>query len=143
VAPLAGIEPSKAGVGILSTLPGQTITVERGDGTSVEVDVLRAVAGFERWAGFRGFPEKFLDAFPGILFDFEEEAERKFTMQSVLFDLDIAFFDSERLLVGRTTMTANAVDLYTAEKPFQYAIELPAGSLDELSIGADARLVIP
>ncbi len=143
VAPLASIEPSEAGVGILSTLSTQTITVDRGDGTSVDVDVLRAVAGFERWAGFRGFPEKFLDAFPGILFDFEEEAERKFTMQTVLFDLDIAFFDGEGFLVGRTTMTANSQDLYTAGKPFQYAIELPAGSLDELSIGADARLVIP
>lgn len=142
-APLASIEPSEAGVGILSTLPTQTITVERGDGTSVEVEALRAIAGFERWAGFRGFPEEFLGAFPGILFDFEDEGERKFTMLTVLFDLDIAFFDGEGLLVGRTTMLANSEDLYTAEQPFRYAIELPAGSLDELSIGADAWLVMP
>ena len=141
--PLATLVPSDAGVGIVATLEAETIVIERGDGSTAEIPVVRAVDGYERWAGFRGFPETLLDGFPGILFEFEDEAERRFTMETVLFDLDIAFFDADGGLVGRTTMVANSEDLYAAEEAFQYALELPAGSLDALSIDGDARLLIP
>ena len=143
VGPLASVDVSRAAPGILGTLPAATLTIDRGNGTSFDLKVLVAVAGYARWAGFRGFPEQLIEGFPGILFDFVEPDERNFTMKTVLFDLDIAFFDAEGHLVGQTTMTADSDDLYTAEEPFQYAIELPAGSLDELSIGAEARLQVP
>jgi len=64
-------------------------------------------------------------------------------METVLFDLDIAFFAADGRLVGRTTMVASSEDLYAAEEAFQYALELPAGALDALSIDSDARLLIP
>jgi len=143
VGPLASVDVSRAAPGILGTLPAATLTIDRGDGTSIDLRVLVAVAGYARWAGFRGFPEQLMEGFPGILFDFVDPDERNFTMKTVLFDLDIAFFDAEGRLVGETTMAADSEDLYTAEEPFQYAIELPAGSLDELSIGAEARLQVP
>jgi len=142
-APIASVAPGEAGVGILGTLEAESVAIEREDGSSVEVLALRAVEGFERWAGFRGFPEVLLDGFPGILFEFEDSATRRFTMETVLFDLDIAFFATDGHLVGRTTMTANSEDLYSAEEAFEYALELPAGMLDTLSIGVGARLVIP
>lgn len=143
VAPLSSIVPSEAGLGILGTLPSREITIEREGGSSAEILVVHAVEGFERWAGFRGFPEALLDGFPGILFEFEEEADRRFTMETVLFDLDIAFFDADGLLVGRETMLANNEELYQAAKPAQYALELPAGSLDGLSIEVNDRLLLP
>ncbi|MFC2077270.1 NosD domain-containing protein [Candidatus Bipolaricaulota bacterium] len=142
-APLATMVPSEAGLGIIGTLEAESIEIEREDGSTIDVEVLRAVEGYERWAGFRGFPEEFLDGFPGILFAFDELAERRFTMLTVLFDLDIAFFGADGLLVGRTTMTANTPDLYSAADAFQYALELPSGELDALSISGDARLLIP
>ena len=142
-APLVQIDPSEARLGIVGTLQAESIEIEREDGSTIDVEVLRAVEGYERWAGFRGFPEELLDGFPGILFAFDELAERRFTMLTVLFDLDIAFFGTDGLLVGMTTMTANSVDLYSAADAFQYALELPSGTLDALSIGGDARLLIP
>jgi len=63
-------------------------------------------------------------------------------MATVPFDLDVAFFDQDGDLVGIATMTANSEDLYTAGSPFKYAIELPVGSLAELSIGEGARLLL-
>jgi uncharacterized membrane protein (UPF0127 family) len=80
---------------------------------------------------------------PGILFAYEDEAERRFTMKTVPFPLDIAFFDGSGAFVGSTTMEADSDDLYTAKGPFQYALELPSGALAELGIGTGSRLVFP
>ena len=141
--PLMTIDPASAGVGILSALPTERVTIEVPGGDPIEVTVLRADEGHERWIGFRGFPEDLLSGFPGILFVFDTEDERRFTMATVPFDLDVAFFAEDGDLVGAATMTANSEDLYTADGPFKYAIELPAGRLSELGIGEGARLEIP
>lgn len=142
-APIVSVDPIDTGLGILSTLSLRTVSVQRADGSTVELEVLRAADGPGRWAGFRGFPEEFLPGYPGILFDYGSEKDSKFTMETVLFDLDIVFFSSQGTLVGRTTMVSNSEDLYTAESPFRYAIELPAGTLEELSIGAGSKLILP
>ena len=141
--PIETIDPAELPVGILGTLERETIRIDPGDGTELEVLVVRAVEGYERWAGFRGFPEDLLDGFPGVLFEFESEGDRRFTMETVLFDLDIAFFDAGGNLVGKTTMIANSEDLYAAESPAQYALELHPGQLEALGITGDARLILP
>jgi uncharacterized membrane protein (UPF0127 family) len=61
----------------------------------------------------------------------------------VPFDLDIAFFNAAGDWVGGTTMTAQATALYAAGAPFQYALELPSGSMEELEIGSGSKLVLP
>ena len=142
-APLASIDPAELRVGVLGTLSTETVRIDRGDGTTAEIDALIARKGSQRWVGFRGFPASLLDGFPGILFVFDTEAELRFTMITVPFDLDIAFFDATGRLVGSTTMTALSEDLYTATGPFQYALELASGELEDVSIGVDARLVLP
>jgi len=142
-APLATVNPTQLRVGVLGSLPVKAVSIGRDDGTSVEVMSLIAKTASQRWVGFRGFPKALLEGFPGILFVFEEEAERRFTMATVPFDLDIAFFDGEGGVVGSTTMTAMAEDLYTAAAPFQYALELSSGTLESLSIDEDARLMLP
>ena len=141
-APLMNMDPAPAGVGILSALPTEVITIDLPSGDSVEITVLRADRGHERWVGFRGFPADLLSGFAGILFVFDTQDERRFTMVTVPFDLDVAFFDEDGDLVGAATMTANSEDLYTADGPFKYAIELPAGRLSDLGIGEGARLVL-
>ena len=142
-APLASIDPADLRVGVLGTLPTEVVRIERGDGTIVELDALIAESAAARWTGFRGFPAALLDGFPGILFVFEAEAELRFTMVTVPFDLDIAFFDASGGLVGSATMTALSEDLYTATAPFQYALELASGTLVDQSIGEDSRLLLP
>jgi len=142
-APLAAIDPAELRIGILGTLPLETIRIERADGTTAEVDALIAETWAQRWAGFRGFPAALLDGFPGILFVFDAEDELRFTMVTVPFDLDIAFFDGAGDLVGTATMTALSSDLYTASEPFQYALEFAAGQLADLGIGEPATLQLP
>jgi len=142
-APLMTLDPASAGVGILSSLQTEAVTIDLPGGDTVQLTVLRADQGHERWIGFRGFPADLLSGFPGILFVFDTEEERRFTMATVPFDLDVAFFDGDGDLVGVATMTANSEDLYTANGPFKYAIELPAGTLSDLGIGEGARLEIP
>ena len=80
---------------------------------------------------------------PGILFVLPSEDEWRFHMSNVLFDLDIAFFDAAGDLVGKSLMDANATALYTAKDPFQYALELPAGMLEQLGIDDGAKLELP
>jgi parallel beta-helix repeat protein len=143
-APIVAIDSREAGIGVVGAMDEGTVIVDLANGAEVEIPVVRADEGCERWVGFRGFPEELLEGFPGILFVYEGEADRRFTMATVWFDIDIAFFDSEGRLVGRREpMTANSEDLYTADEPFQYALELPAGSLAELGIGADSRMRVP
>ena len=142
-APIVSIDPRAAGVGILSTTEEESIILETGAGELVEIPAMLANEGHERWAGFRGFPGALLDGFPGIFFAFESDEERRFTMSTVPFDLDIVFFDESGEMAGLTTMTANSDDLYTASGPFRYALELPGGMLSEMSIDGDARLQLP
>jgi len=143
-APLAAIDATALDIGILGTLDRQTVTIEGRRGRSVDVDAYMADDPVERATGFRGFPLELIDGFPGILFVFAEEVETNFVMITVPFDLDIAFFDADGEIVGSTTMTAQTSMLYTASAPFQYALELPSGSLDDLGIDdEDATLVFP
>ena len=142
-APLATINARDLGLGIVGTLDLGTTTIETGDGDEIQVAAYVADEPYERAVGFRGFPSELISGFPGILFIFDAEIETNFTMSTVPFDLDIVFFNAAGEWVGSTTMTAQATALYTAGAPFQYALELPSGSLEEFGIDADATLVLP
>jgi uncharacterized membrane protein (UPF0127 family) len=63
-------------------------------------------------------------------------------MATVLSDLDIAFFAADGTFAGGTTMTANSDQLYSASTPFQYALELPPGSLERYGIADGAHLAV-
>ena len=142
-APLAGIDARELGLGIVGTLELGTTTIETDDGSSISVPAYVADKGYERATGFRGFPTELIAGFPGILFVFDSEEDANFTMLTVLFDLDIAFFNAAGEWVGGTTMISMSEDQYTAGAPFQYALELPSGSLEELGIGSGSKLVVP
>jgi len=141
--PLANIDARQLGLGIVGTLDLGTVSIETKDGDQIEVPAYTASEVHERAAGFRGFPSELITGFPGILFVFDREIEANFTMSTVLFDLDIAFFNADGEWVGEATMTAQATTLYTAGAPFQYALELPSGSLEELGIGPGSVLDLP
>lgn len=142
-APLAGIDARELGLGIVGTLELGTVSIETKDGDQIEVPAYVASEPHERATGFRGFPAELIAGFPGILFVSDTEIEDRFTMSTVPFDLDIAFFNAAGEWVGGSTMTAQATTLYAAGGPFQYALELPSGSLEELGIGSGSTLVLP
>jgi uncharacterized membrane protein (UPF0127 family) len=140
-APLAAIDARELGLGIVGTLELETATITTASGDEMRIPAYIASKPYQRSTGFRGFPSELIAGFPGILFVFDSEIETNFTMSTVPFDLDIAFFNADGAWVGGTTMVAQATALYTAGLPFQYALELPAGSLEELGIGAGSTLL--
>lgn len=142
-APFISSEAARTGVGVLSALELIEYIVLTAEGEEVRISALLATARHEQFVGFRGFPAELIADFPGIMFAYEDEAVRHFTMATVLFPLDIAFFDSEGAFIGSTTMAADSPDLYTVDSPFKYALELPSGTLAELGIGLGARLLLP
>ncbi len=142
-APLAAVEAETLGLGILGTLPRESVTVEIPAGDRVEVPVFVAASPHARATGFRGFPQELIEGFPGILFVFDTVVEAGFVMDTVPFDLDIAFFTETGEWAGSTTMEAMVSDLYRAGAPYQYALELPSGTLKTLGIGVGSRLIVP
>ena len=142
-APVLSLKHANDGLGILSTLPISELTLTLADGSEITIPVLRAEQANARFVGFRGFPAAFIDGAPGILFVFSDEATRRFTMETVPFGLDIAFFDAEGTFVGSMEMEAQSKDLYTAKAAFKYALELQTGKVDDLGIDDGAKLVDP
>jgi uncharacterized membrane protein (UPF0127 family) len=130
-------------LGVLGTLDRGTVTIQTADGDDISVSDLIADTPVARSTGFRGFPEELINGFPGILFVNDEEVDNPYTMVTVPFDLDVAFYNGKGEWVGGTTMTAQSKDLYNAGGTYQYALELPAGSLKDLGIGAGSKLVLP
>jgi uncharacterized membrane protein (UPF0127 family) len=127
----------------VGTLERGTVTIETSGGDSVSIAGFVATSFVDRSTGFRGFPTELIEGFPGILFVNDAEVDSKYTMVTVPFDLDIAFYNANGEWVGGTTMTAQDKNLYSAGAPYQYALELPAGSLADLGIDAGSTLVPP
>ena len=142
-APVISLARANDNLGVLSTLPLDDLVVTLPDGSKISLPVLRANEANARFVGFRGFPAALIDGAPGILFSFDDEATRRFTMESVPFGLDIAFFDATGAFVGSMEMDAQSSDLYTAQSAFQYALELQPGKAADLGIGDGASLVDP
>ncbi len=141
-APLLLPLSDRKGLGILSTLKVQSLILVTGKGDSIRIPALIADKAYERFIGFRSFPASLIDNFPAILFCYDKEVSVRFTMETVSFPLDIAFFDGRGTLVGTATMEPESPDLYTANEPFRYALELPSGYLAEHEITAAARLIL-
>ncbi|HHR84966.1 MAG TPA: hypothetical protein ENL23_01300 [Candidatus Acetothermia bacterium] len=142
-APIVSLAQATDNLGVLSTLPVDDLVIVLSDGSKIVLPVLRANTANGRFVGFRGYPPALINDAPGILFSFTDEATRRFTMETVPFGLDIAFFDASGAFAGSMAMEAQSKDLYTAKSPFQYALELQSGKIADLGIGDGAKLVDP
>jgi parallel beta-helix repeat protein len=142
-APITSLERAYNNLGILSTLKVDGLVLSLSDGTDVTLPALYADTASSRFVGFRGYPPALIDKAPGILFYYDDEATRRFTMATVPFELDIIFFDASGMFAGSMTMEAHSEDLYTAKSAFKYALELQAGKASELGIGEGSQLSAP
>lgn len=71
----------------------------------------------------------------GMLFIYGSEDPVSHWMQNTLIPLDIAYFDAAGRLVNWTSMLPCEVETcptYPSAAPAQYAVEVPAGTFDEL-----------
>lgn len=147
-APLVDSAFARGGLGVLTTLEEALLTLHPQDADKLQLSALIADEDIERFVGFRGFPEFLLDGFPGILFDYGEEVPggltgTAFTMRTVVFPLDIGFFDEGGMFLGTETMEKGSEERYTIDGQFRFALELPGGTFAELGIGAGTRLLLP
>lgn len=68
----------------------------------------------------------------GMLFIFEDEAQRSFWMKDTFIDLSIAFFDQNKKIIDlqemkATTMLQANLPTYDSSKPAMYALEMNKG----------------
>ncbi|MDH3538731.1 MAG: DUF192 domain-containing protein [Acidimicrobiia bacterium] len=133
-----------------TTAPPQTTTTTRARiGVSadfargvIELDgVARTVAvantNEQRAQGLMGVED--LGPLYGMLFVFDYASVRSFWMKDTLIPLDIAFFDSNGVLVAKTSMETcldGDCPHYSSEQPARYALEAPRGAFENLAEGS-------
>lgn len=76
----------------------------------------------------------------GMLFVFDEKAQRCFWMRNTLIPLQIAFLDDDGTVVNVESMKALDESNHCATKPVRYALEMNAGWFDRRGIKAGAHV---
>lgn len=93
----------------------------------------------------------------GMLFVFPEPQMLQFWMYECLIDIDVIFLDANGTVTAVHRMPAepprrqgeteqqyrNRLPYYASRLPAQFAIELPAGSIDRLNVQVDQRIDLP
>jgi uncharacterized membrane protein (UPF0127 family) len=121
------------------------VTITTADGTDRTVQALIADSTDERARGLMEVTD--LGSADGMLFVFDEAAVRRFYMWRTPMRLDIVFFAADGTFVDSAVMepclepSADACPRYAPDEPFQFALEVPAGGLDDFGIGRGSRLV--
>jgi uncharacterized membrane protein (UPF0127 family) len=124
----------------------QSFSIERlfvGRRTGSRFCALLAVTDDQLSRGLMG--RRNLAGYDAMLFRFGDEANRPFTMRGTLIPISIAWFDGRGAFVDGTQMTpcrAQPCPLYSADRPFKYALEYVStrvaalvGSGSQLSMG--------
>jgi len=93
----------------------------------------------------------------GMLFVFPDSDIRRFWMYECLIDIDVIFLDANGAVTAVHRMTTepprrpdeseeayhSRLPFYSSRRPAQFAIELPAGSIDRLNVQVDQRIDLP
>jgi uncharacterized protein len=122
------------------TIAGETFTMEL---AITEEETTRGMGGRD------SFPEG-----GGMLFVFDRAEPRAFWMKDCLIDIDLIFVDSRGIVTAVHRMPAEPpqqpnepmwqyerrLPLYRSHYPAQFAIELPAGSIDRLGVKPEDRV---
>ena len=115
------------------------VTITSADGEDSTVAVWIADSSEQRRRGLMEVTD--LGEAEGMLFVFESEALHRFYMWRTPMPLDIAFLDADGPFVGSASMepclqpTPEGCRRYAPDVPFLMALEVPAGTLDDLGIG--------
>jgi uncharacterized membrane protein (UPF0127 family) len=89
---------------------------------------------------------KDLGGYDGMIFVFQEDTTGSFYMLNTPLPLSIAWFDSSGQFVSATDMepclTGPDCPLYSAVRPYRFALEVPKGGLAGLGIGPGSTIEI-
>lgn len=81
------------------------------------------------------------DAGPGMLFSWDDQAQRVFWMRDTPIDLDIGFFDARGLLFDIQQMQANSDSYHISDKPATDALELGTGQFQRQGLRVGDALI--
>ena len=86
-----------------------------------------------------------IGGYDGMLFKFASDTNSAFYMKDTPLPLSIAFFDAAGQFVSTKDMTPcihqPSCPTYAADRPYQWALEVPQGALPRLAVGPGTRLV--
>jgi len=68
----------------------------------------------------------------GMVFVYDEDVSHAFTMSAMQFDLNVAFYDEDGVLIVAKTCKAGSGAVH-APRPYRYVVEVPTGP-DALSV---------
>jgi uncharacterized membrane protein (UPF0127 family) len=118
------------------------ITLDRGDGVSVEFEVELAVTPRQHAYGLMHVST--LPRTAGMLFVFGGDQRRSFWMKNTLIPLDILFFDGEgRFVSAVENAVPHSVVSRISDGPARYVLEINGGLMSQMGIGKTARLTLP
>ncbi len=126
--------------GLLGTLELETIVLEDEQGRQQELSVLVADSTQARFIRLQGVPAGLAENL-AILSRWDADVESRFRTENVFVPLDVLFFSSEGMLVGKQSMEADADVPHGAPVPFRMALEVPAGLLEDWGLAEPVHLV--
>jgi uncharacterized membrane protein (UPF0127 family) len=124
-----------------------TVTVVGPDGRTHTVCLLLADTPAQQERGLMYVEDAALGGYDGMLFRSERDQTGAFWMRHTRLPLSIAWFRADGSLVSTTDMApcpdrADSCPTYPAGGPYRYAIEVPAGRLDDLGITEGSRVSV-
>lgn len=141
-----GTAPERDGRSPLAGFGEVAVTITSGDGEVCEVCLLSAVTDAQRKRGLMEVTDTDLGGYDGMLFEFPAPVPGAFWMRNTPMPLSIAYFDAQGKLVSTADMApcedSPNCPSYPADRPFQYALEVPKGLLDEVGVDGAATLQI-
>lgn len=141
-----GVGPEVAGRTPLRGFGEVQVSITTEDGDICELCLLSATTTDQRARGLMEVTDEDLGGYEGMLFEYPEAVGGAFWMRNTPMPLSIAYFDAEGRFVSATDMQpcgdSGSCPTYPASGPFEYAIEVPQGKLDEIGAEPGATLHI-
>lgn len=132
-----GVASERGGRAPLRGFGEAVVTVTGPTGEVCEVCMLAASTDDQQARGLMEVTNADLGGYDGMLFDYPEPVDGSFYMRNTPMPLSIAYFDADGAFVSATDMEPcgdrEGCPTYPADRPFQYAIEVPRGALDAIS----------
>ena len=95
------------------------------------LECLIAISREERMRGLANIASLAVD---GMLFVYQVPSYAPFSVKDMLFDLDIAFYDVQGILMKSTTASAGSLDPIYSPRAYSYVLETPAGTLPQSNL---------
>ena len=141
-APIVSREAVDRILGALGTMTAREVVLRDEAGKEVTLRAFVADEAHERFLGFQAVPAEWARDYT-ILFVWDKPVKSRFHMRNVYIPLELLLFDPEGNFAGAIAMEPDPKKLYSPEKPFSFALEIPAERWEELGLVGEVRLILP